>query len=109
MLYGHVIENFVATELTKLLAYGDIRAKLHHFRTNDNKEVDFILERADGSIIAIEVKSADMVEGKDFKQIKLLKSLSPKDFLSGIVLYRGNDIVPFGENLYAVPLSALWQ
>ncbi len=109
MLYGHVIENFVATELTKLLAYGDTRAKLHHFRTSDDKEVDFVLEGADGSIIAIEVKSSDMVEGKDFRQIKLLESLSPKDFLRGIVLYRGDDIVPFGENLYAVPLSALWQ
>ncbi len=108
-LYGHVIENFVATELLKLLSFSTIRANLLHFRTSDNKEVDFILERPDGSLAGIEVKSASRVNAKDFSGLKLLQEVANNDFVCGIVLYDGNDIVPFGPDLYAVPLAALWQ
>lgn len=30
-----------------------------------------------------------------------------KEFVAGVVFYDGDDILPFGENLYAVPLSIL--
>jgi len=30
-------------------------------------------------------------------------------FASGVVLYDGGSVVPFGNNLYAVPISCLWQ
>jgi hypothetical protein len=30
-------------------------------------------------------------------------------FLRGIVLYTGDQPVPFGSNLYALPVSALWR
>ena len=37
-LFGHLIENFVATELVKQLSNSDIKAELYHFRTSDGKE-----------------------------------------------------------------------
>jgi hypothetical protein len=46
-LFGYIVGNFVASELVKLLSFGNIKAKSLHFRTSDNK--DFILERTDGS------------------------------------------------------------
>ncbi len=107
-LYGHVVENFVATELNKLLSFSAIRARLLHFRTSDNKEVDFVLERPDGSLAAIEVKTADTVGVGDFKGLKVLAEATPNDFVCGIVLYAGKEVVPFGENLLAVPHGALW-
>ena len=51
-------ENFVATELMKLLSFSDIRANLSHFSTNYNKEVDFFLERPDGTLSGIKVKTS---------------------------------------------------
>lgn len=30
-------------------------------------------------------------------------------FASGVVLYDGEAAVPFGKNLYAVPISVLWE
>lgn len=108
-VYGHVVENFVATELTKLLTFTDLRARLLHFRTSDNKEVDFVLERPDGRLTGIEVKSSDSVRSADFKGLKILQEAAGDDFISGIVLYTGKDTVPFGEKLLAVPVSALWQ
>jgi predicted AAA+ superfamily ATPase len=38
-LFGHLLENFVASELTKLLSFSEIKASLFHFRTSDGKEV----------------------------------------------------------------------
>lgn len=108
-LYGHIIENFVATELLKLLSFSNLRAELLHFRTSDGKEVDFVLERPDGSIAGIEVKSSDHVDQTDFKGLSILQELAKKDFVCGIVLYDGKDCVPFGEKLFAVPLACLWQ
>lgn len=107
-LYGHVVENFVATELTKLLSFSDIKAHLLHFRTQDGIEVDFVLERPDGTLAAIEVKSSDRVNASDFKGINILKEIAKEDFICGIVLYNGHDIVPFGDKIFAVPIACLW-
>jgi predicted AAA+ superfamily ATPase len=98
----------VATELVKQLSNSDIKAELYHFRTSDGKEVDFVLERPDGSVFAIEVKRAETVRMDDFKGIKAFEELTGDDFVGGIVFYSGRDVVPFGKKLWAVPFFALW-
>lgn len=107
-LFGHVIENFVATELVKLVATHDENLNLLHFRTGDNKEVDFVVEKSNGQLAGIEVKKRDSVSKEDFKGLKELQLLSGQDFICGIVLYRGKEVVPFGKNLWAVPIANLW-
>ncbi len=107
--YGHAVENFVASELRKLLSFSDVRADLFHFRTADNKEVDFVLERPDGSVAGIEVKASERVDSADFKGMGVLRDLIKDDFVCGVVLYAGEDVVPFGDRFLAVPFSALWQ
>ena len=104
-----MVENFVAAELVKLRSFSTIRTQLYHFRTSDNKEIDFVLERPDGTLAAIEVKTTDNISARDFKNITLLHNVVGDDFICGIVLYAGKDIVPFGEKCYAVPFQALWQ
>ena len=108
-LFGHVLENYVAMELTKLLSFDDSKAKLYHFRTSDGKEVDFILEKPNGNLWAIEVKNSDSVSAKDFNGIRIFEEITGEDFKGGIVLYSGKEAVPFGKNLWAVPHCVLWQ
>ncbi|QEC45703.1 ATP-binding protein [Pseudobacter ginsenosidimutans] len=108
-LFGHVLENYVATELVKQLSFGNVRGQLHHFRTSDGKEVDFVIEKQDGSIFAIEIKKSESVSIHDFKGIQLLAESAPKDFKGGVILYSGKEAVPFGKNLWAVPFQVLWQ
>ena len=107
-LFGHILENFVATELLKLIASVDDKVDLFHFRTSDNKEVDFVLEKPNGQLVAIEVKQRDYVDKADFKGLETLQNATGDDFICGIVLYRGHAVVPFGNNLWAVPISNLW-
>lgn len=108
-LFGHVLENYVATELTKLLTFSETKAKLYHFRTSDGKEIDFVLEKPDGSVFGIEIKKSESVNIQDFSGIKFLQESVGKDFIGGVVLYSGKDVVPFGKNLWAVPFHVLWQ
>lgn len=108
-LFGHLVENFVATELVKLLSISATRATLHHFRTSDHHEVDFVLEKPDGSILGIEVKSTGSVTAQDLKGLKTLATLSGTSFKAGFVLYAGQEVLPFGDKLWAVPYRVLWQ
>jgi predicted AAA+ superfamily ATPase len=108
-LFGHILENYIATELTKLLTFSETKAKLLHFRTSDGKKVDFVLERPDGSVFAIEIKKSESVNIQDFKGIKTLAELTEKEFIGGVVLYSGKEVVPFGKNLWAAPFHILWQ
>lgn len=107
-LFGHILENFVATELLKIITFHNDKIDLFHFRTSDNKEVDFVLEKQNGKLSAVEVKQRDNVSKSDFKGLEELQRLTGDDFICGIVLYRGKDVVPFGQKLWAVPISNLW-
>jgi predicted AAA+ superfamily ATPase len=80
-----------------------------HFRTQAGQEVDVVLEDRAGRIIGIEIKSAKSVGGHDFRGLQSLAEASGKQFLRGIVLYGGSDIVSFGSNLLAMPISSLWD
>jgi len=108
-LFGHVLENYIATELIKQISFGDTRSQLFHFRTSDGKEVDFVLECPDGTIFGIEVKKTESLNMHDFTGLKLLETLVGKDFIGGVVFYAGKEVVPFGKNLWALPFHFLWQ
>lgn len=107
-LPGGMVETFVLTELLKHIAFSAQRLSLWHYRTQTDIEVDFILENRLGQITGIEVKASATVDGKDFKGLRHLQTTESAIFQRGIVLYAGREVVPFGENLWAVPLSLWW-
>ncbi len=106
---GFLTENFVYTELRKQIGSSNSKVQMFHFRTLNDQEIDFILELPNGEIIGIEVKSAGSITDKSFKTLRLLQSEMPTKFKRGIVMYSGHQTVPFGDNLFAVPISSLWQ
>jgi len=108
-VFGHLFENFIASELLKQLSSTRGTAQLHHFRTSDHKEVDFVLEQPDGRIAGIEAKGRDAVTASDFKGLETLRQQVGSDFVCGIVLYRNNKIIPFGDKMWAVPVEAMWH
>ncbi len=106
--FGHIFENFVATELLKQLSFSELRAELFHFRTSDGKEVDFVVEQPNGLLAGIGVKGRDAVSNRDFNGLRVLQEQTGQDFACGVILYRGDQFIPFGNRLWAVPISALW-
>jgi predicted AAA+ superfamily ATPase len=107
-LPGGAVETFVLAELLKHVAFSKQRLSLWHYRTLSNIEVDFVLENRLGQITGIEVKASATVDGKDFKGLRHLQETEGPIFQRGIVLYAGREVVPFGDNLWAVPLSVWW-
>ena len=107
-LPGAVVETFVLAELLKHVAFSKQRLSLWHYRTMTHIEVDFVLENRLGQITGIEVKASATVDAKDFKGLRHLAETEPKLFQHGIVLYAGREVVPFGDKLWAVPLSVWW-
>lgn len=107
-LPGGLIETYVLSELLKHVAFSARRLSLWHYRTQSHIEVDFILENRQGQITGIEVKASATVDHKDFKGLRHLQETEPAMFHHGIVLYAGRELVPFGDRLWAVPLSVWW-
>jgi len=106
---GPVLETFVAMELRRQAGWGDEPVTLHHFRTRDGAEVDAVLETADGRVAGVEVKAGATVRAEDFRGLRQLRGQAGDAFVAGVVLYTGPDPLPFGDGLWAVPVSSLWE
>jgi len=110
-LMGHIFENFIATEIMKSISVSSGKNYVSHFNPvrGDGKETDFIIEKDNGDTIAIEVKLDSSLNGNDFKNLELCRTVIGSKFKKGIVLYTGLDLVPFGDKLWAVPVNYLWE
>lgn len=109
-LAGGLLESFARMELVKQAAWSQARPSLHHFRTRGGgTEVDAVLERRGGQIVGVEIKASATPSQADFRGLSELRESRDDDFLAGIVLYCGEQTLPFGERMWALPVSALWR
>lgn len=109
LMAGAALESFVAGELTRQIGWSETRPSLFHYRTHTQHEVDFVMEDAHHRLVGIEVKKTASPKAGDFKGLEHLRENTGKRFLRGFLLYTGAESVAFGPNLYALPVSALWQ
>ncbi len=105
---GAFLENFVVMEITKQLSWSDQFVNVYHFSMHKGAEVDLVLEDRKKRLYGIEIKSSATLSQNDFKGLIRLAKLSQK-FERGIVLYMGEESLRFGDRLYAVPVSSLWE
>lgn len=108
-LIGLAFETFVVMELVKLATWADATIRVFHYRDHDQREVDVVLERADGDLIGLEVKAKASVSLSDFRSLSYLRDKNGSRFRLGIILYTGPGSLPFGERLRALPISSLWS
>lgn len=106
---GALLEGFVGMEIARQLTWSRQRAELYHYRTKDQVEVDLVLENRQGEVVAIDVKASSTVRGDDFRGIRHLADRVGDDLKVGIVLYTGQQTLPFGPRFRAVPIGALWE
>ena len=106
---GHLLETFVFQELRRQASWHDAEIRFYHFRDRDKFEVDIVLERAAHEVAGIEVKASATVTNKDFRGLRKLKQASGERFKTGVVLYDGEISAGFGDGLYAIPISILWE
>lgn len=105
---GPLLESFVVNELSKQLGWSEVRCDLHHFRDQDGREVDVILQARDGSVVAIEVKAARQADDASIRSLAWLRDRLGDRFARGIVLHLGERTSRLGDRIVALPVSALW-
>ena len=108
-LFGPVLETFVLAELLKLASWSQERYEFSHFRDKERKEVDIVIEDRRGRVVGIEVKASATVTSRDFAGLRRLSEACGDRFVLGLVLHDHEQVVPFGERLFAAPISALWS
>lgn len=106
---GHILENFVVTELRKQLSWSKVLARMYHYRTRTGSEVDVVLEGPGARIVGIEIKGSATISASDFKGLKALAEAVGDRFHRGVLLYTGQEPLPFGERMHALPVSTLWR
>jgi len=108
-LLGQLLETFVFQDIKRQANWYEQPLTLSHYRDRDGVEVDIVIEKGTRAVAGIEIKASASVSTKDFRGLKKLAAAVGNRFSSGVVLYDGETLTPFGDGLYAVPISALWQ
>lgn len=108
-LTGGFVEAFVSGELAKQRTWSAKSFGLSHFRDNRGREVDIVLEDRRREVVGIEVKAAVTISGAEFRGLEFLRDKLGPRFVAGVVLYAGTRSVPFGDRLWALPISTLWE
>ena len=107
---GKLIETFAFNEIMAQIDASDGRYELFHYRDREKREIDFLIEREDDALLAIEIKAGSAVTKRDFTHLRWFqKNLAKKQLFIGIILYTGEHPASFGDNLWAVPFGLLWS
>lgn len=71
-------------------------------------EVDLVVETDDGSLIGIQVKASRTVTAGMFRGLEALRARLGSRFRMGLVLHTGPESLPFGDRMWAAPISCVW-
>jgi len=104
---GRACETLVAAELLKHASWAHTAVRVHHYQ-RAREDIDFVLENGAGEIAAIEVKASASLRSSDWKWLAALRNARSEQFKSGIVIYSGEQTIPLGDRLWAVPYAGLW-
>jgi hypothetical protein len=107
--FGHLLETFVVGELMKQASWLDGIAGCGHWRTRDGDEVDLVVERDDGAILAFEVKASTRVEANDVKSLRKLREAQGDAFVAGVALYTGPRSYELDDRLLVLPIDRIWH
>ena len=108
-LAGAAFETFVTTELLRQAQWQLDVPRAFHCRDRDGREVDIVFERRGSAVAGVEIKAAASVTARDFRGLAHLRDKLGDRFKLGVVLYTGQQPLPFGDRLAAVPNSGLWS
>ena len=95
-------------EVLKQSFWLEEQCSLSHYRDKDQDEVDIIVENETAELVGIEVKAAATVNASDFRGLRKLAAAAGDALRLGLVLYDGENTIPFGERMFAAPVSCLW-
>lgn len=107
-LMGQLLETFIYQELRKQALAHAGETGFFHFRDRDQVEVDIVIEFDGRRIGGVEVKASSTVTDGDFRGLRKLANALGSSFTAGVVLYDGEHVLRFADNMFAVPIDSIW-
>ncbi|MCY3586408.1 MAG: DUF4143 domain-containing protein [Acidimicrobiaceae bacterium] len=105
-LLGHLFESLVAQSV-RVYAQAS-RARVSHLRTRGGEqEVDLIVERRDGNVVALEVKLTAAVEDSDVRHLRWLTDRIGDNLLDAAVISTGNEAYRRQDGIGVIPAALL--
>ncbi|MDR1078656.1 MAG: DUF4143 domain-containing protein, partial [Propionibacteriaceae bacterium] len=106
--FGQLLESFAIGEVLKQVSWLDEPAEAYYWRTYDGLEVDLVVERYDGAVLAFEVKAAQRLKDGDLAGLRALRDQVGPDFVAGVVLHLGGHAAQVEDRLFTMPVDHLW-
>lgn len=106
--YGHLLETFAVGEILKQASWSDAPVSTGHFRAEAGAEVDLILERDDGQVIAFEIKAGSRIGREDLRGLRHLKQRLGARLQDAVILYTGAYAYTHEGWIAVLPLDRLW-
>ena len=105
-LVGALFESLVTLGIR--VAAQAAEATVAHFRTRGGeREVDLIVERGDGRVVAIEVKLAATVDDNDVRHLRWLQREINADLLDAVVITTGTEAYRREDGIAVVPAALI--
>lgn len=107
--FGRLLETFAVGELLRQASWrADEIAACGHWRTYDGDEIDLVVERRDGGVVAFEIKAAGRVAEADLHHLRKLREALGERFLLGVALYTGTSAYRADDRLHVLPIDRIW-
>ena len=107
--FGHLLESFVVSEAIRQTTWMEAPVVAGYWRNKDKVEVDLVLERYDGAVVAIEVKASDHVDSRQLAPLRALRDRLGSSFQAGLAFYLGPVGYQADDSIYVLPVDRLWK
>lgn len=101
---GNEFESLVIAEIYKQVKNMQADARFYHLRTYDGKEVDLLIELADG-YLAFEIKMKDVADKQDARHLATLGEILDKPLIHSFLLTNDPETRQFGDGITALNVT----
>ncbi len=109
---GPLLETFAVNEIASQLSASTRDCTLSHYRDNQGREIDLVLEDAGGSVVAVEIKATRSPDPRQMSRLAWLRerldAVAPGAFRAGVLLHTGHQSGTTGDRLHLRPIDCLW-
>jgi predicted AAA+ superfamily ATPase len=105
--FGKAFEHFIIKEFIYAANYLNPDYKFSYYRTENNAEVDLIIEAPTGKVFAVEIKASDTPKNSELKGLKSFKTLVPKASL--ICASLAEKRYKLGEDIWVYPWAEVFE
>ncbi len=107
---GSVFESYVVNELIRTIPFLNSKVGVYHWQSSNSRKIDMVVER-DTKLVGIQIIASTSPRKKVIDDMRWFaqEGAGRNRQFTGLIIYLGDQLVPLGDRIFAVPVSALWS